>query len=79
MMNRGHTGALSISEIEALSEAGSWYASYHARIIRERADDNSSYAMAQRERYFALLSGLEKLGVSVRNPLADSGTGRQAA
>ncbi len=66
-------------EIEALSEAGSWYASYHARIIRERADDSSAYARAQREQYFALLSGLEKLGVSVRNPLADAGTERRAA
>ena len=66
-------------EIEALSEAGSWYASYHARIIRERQNDSSAYARAQREQYFALLSGLEKLGVNVRNPFADPGTERRAA
>ncbi len=73
--------ALSISEIEALGEAGSWFANYHARIIRERAHEGSAYARAQRERYFDLLSALEKLGFDVRNPLAgdDSSAARRAA
>lgn len=63
--------ALSGREIEALGSAAAWYANYHARIITQRADDRSAYALAQRERYLALLSGLEKLGIAVRNPLAN--------
>lgn len=62
--------ALSDREIEALRSAAAWYANYHARIITQRADDRSAYSLAQRERYLALLSGLEKLGIAVRNPLA---------
>lgn len=72
---------LTREEIEALGSAGGWYANYHARIIAERADDRSAYALVQRERYLALLSGLEKLGISVRNPLleAEAVTERKAA
>lgn len=66
--------ALSAREIEALGSAAAWYANYHARIITEHADDRSAYALAQRERYLALLSGLEKLGLPVRNPLAQGDT-----
>lgn len=62
---------LSDAELSALKNAATWYAKYHARIIAERADDRSAYAMAQRDRYKALLSGLRKLGVRVRDPLAD--------
>lgn len=68
----GQTGQLTEQEIEALAGAGAWYAKYHARIIAERADDRSAYAKAQRERYSALLSGLEKLGVRLRDPLSDA-------
>lgn len=61
---------LSDAELSALKSAAAWYAKYHARIIAERADDRSASAMAQRERYDALLSGLRKLGVRLRDPLA---------
>ena len=60
---------LSDAELSALKSAAAWYANYHARIIAERADDGSASAMAQRERYDALLSGLRKLGVRLRDPL----------
>lgn len=74
---------LSQAELDALAAAAAWYAKYHARIIAERADDPSAQALAQRERYLALLSGLEKLGFRIRNPLprqtADTGLEREAA
>lgn len=60
---------LSEAELSAIKNAAAWYAKYHARMITERADDPSAYAMAQRERYQALLSGLRKLGVRLRDPL----------
>jgi hypothetical protein len=63
---------LSEAELSALKNAATWYAKYHARIIAERADDRSAYAMAQRERYQALLAGLRKLGVRLRDPLTES-------
>lgn len=68
--------ALSEAEAEALARAGSWYANYHARMIAERADDESAYAVAKRERYDDLVSGLRKLGVRI----PDSATlGREQA
>jgi hypothetical protein len=72
MAEAGSTQALTPQEIEALKSAASWYAKYHARIIAESADDPSAYALAQRDRYAALLSGLDKLGVQVRNPLTEA-------
>lgn len=72
MSEAGSTQALTPQEIQALKSAASWYAKYHARIIAESADDPSAYARAQRDRYVALLSGLDKLGVQVRNPLLDA-------
>jgi len=78
---------LTDQEIEALSSAGAWYAKYHARIIAERADDGSAYAVAQRERYHHLLDALRKLGIKLRNPVGEgdqraveaSGLDREAA
>ncbi|GIK77332.1 MAG: hypothetical protein BroJett022_10220 [Actinomycetes bacterium] len=72
MLEPGSFDALTSQEIDALKSAASWYAKYHARIIAESADDPSAYALAQRDRYLALLSGLDKLGVQVRNPLGDA-------
>lgn len=57
--------ALSEAEADALARAGAWYANYHARMITERADDESAYAVAKRERYDDLVSGLRKLGVRI--------------
>jgi hypothetical protein len=71
MDRAGSLDSLTRQEIDALKNAASWYAKYHARIIAERADDRSAFAVAQRERYLALLSGLEKLGAQMRNPLAE--------
>lgn len=62
--------SLTDAEVAALASAASWYANYHARIIAERADDESAYAVAQRERYEDLAAGLRKLGVRVA-PLAE--------
>jgi hypothetical protein len=66
--------SLTDTEVAALASAASWYANYHARIIAEQADDESAYAVAQRERYEDLVSGLQKLGARVA-PLGE----RQAA
>lgn len=57
--------ALSAAEEAALARAAAWYASYHARPIAERASDESAYAVAKRERYDDLVSGLRKLGVRI--------------
>ena len=56
-------------EREALLNAGRWYARYRARDLAEEAHDDSAYAIAERERYFALITALRKQGVSV--PLPD--------
>ncbi len=55
-------------EHEALMGAAAWYANYHAHIIAERADDASSQAVVQRERFYALVHGLRKLGVRLPPP-----------
>lgn len=61
--------ALTPLEREALLNAGRWYARYRARDMAEEAHDDSAYAVAERERYLALITALRKLGVSV--PLPD--------
>lgn len=61
---------LEADELAALTSAATWYANYHAGIIADRADDDSAYAVAQRERYSALVTGLRKLGI--RLPPADT-------
>lgn len=58
-------GTLTPQELAAVASAAAWYAKYHSRIIADRADDSSAYAVAQRERYAELVAGLEKLGVWV--------------
>jgi hypothetical protein len=59
---------LSPEELEALVGAATWYAKYHERMIAELADDGSAAAVAKRERYQALHSGLAKLGIRLRRP-----------
>lgn len=59
---------LSEREIAALVDASSWYAKYHERMIAELADDRSAMAVARRERFEHLHSGLRKLGVRMRRP-----------
>jgi hypothetical protein len=59
---------LSPLEQEALLNAGRWYARYRARDLAEEAQDDSAYAVAERERYLALISALRKLGVDVPVP-----------
>jgi hypothetical protein len=59
---------LSATERQAVAEAAAWYAKYHERMISERADDRSAAAVAQRERYLDLHSGLRKLGIRLRMP-----------
>ena len=59
---------LSRNELEALLDSAAWYAKYHAHIINKQADDRSSAAMSQRQRYSDLHSALWKLGVKIRRP-----------
>lgn len=59
---------LSTRERQALVEAASWYAKYHARIIAERADDRSAAEVARREHFEELYSALAKLGIRLRRP-----------
>lgn len=61
---------LSEEEIAQIRAAATWYAKFHARIIAERADDPSAKAVAQRDRYLALIGGLRKLGAKVFDPTA---------
>ncbi len=56
------------AEHEALRSAAVWYFKRHARIIAERADDGSAYAVVERERYLELHSALWKLGVRLALP-----------
>lgn len=62
------TEELSPEERAALLGAATWYANYHARIISEKADDRSAQAVAQRERFHALIHGLRKMGVRIPPP-----------
>lgn len=65
---REQISELSDEEIVEIRSAATWYAKFHARIIAERADDPSAQAVAQRDRYLALIAGLRKLGVRVVDP-----------
>jgi hypothetical protein len=67
---RERIGDLSDEEIIEIRSAATWYAKFHARIIAERADDQSAMAVAQRERYLTLIAGLRKLGARVVDPTA---------
>lgn len=59
---------LSPAEREAVLNAARWYARYRARDLADEAGDDSAYALAERDRYFALLSALRKMGVHVPVP-----------
>lgn len=54
---------LSEEELDALTGAASWYASYAARDVAAEAQDMSAYAVEGRRSYFALVGALGKLGV----------------
>ena len=60
--------ALAHSEVEALSNAATWYFKYHGRMIAERADDRSAAALAEREDFYDLHTALWKLGVRLALP-----------
>ena len=70
MNAREQIEALTEDEIVEICKAATWYAKYHARIIAERADDQSAMAVAQRDRYLALIAGLRKMGARVVDPTA---------
>jgi len=65
---RDQINDLTDDELAEMRSAATWYAKFHARIIAERADDRSAMAVAQRDRYLGLISGLRKLGVRVVDP-----------
>ena len=58
-------------ELEAITSAAAGYAKQHAGTIADRAHDGSPHAEAQRVRYASLLTGLDKLGVRLPNPLLE--------
>ena len=62
--------ALSERELRALTQAATWYASYHAHIMSESAADPSAAAVARRQRYVDLHEALWKLGI--RRALPDA-------
>lgn len=62
--------ALTDDEVAALPSAGAWYASYHVRDIAAEAEVDAAWAIAERERFMALVGALAKLGVDV--PLPDA-------
>lgn len=66
-------------ELEALSAAASWFASYAARGIPAEAQDMSAYAVEARRSYFALVRGLGKLGIPKVVPDVLYEQSRQAA
>ncbi len=55
-------------ERQALISAACWYFKRFARPVAELADDNSSYAVVERERYLELHSALRKLGARLAVP-----------
>ncbi len=71
MAEAAKLGPLTDRELEAITSAAAGYAKYHAGTIAERARDRSPHAEAQRLRYASLLSGLEKLGVRLPDPLSE--------
>jgi hypothetical protein len=75
MESRDPMEGLTPAELDALRSAAAWYAKYNHAKIEASLDDPSAYAMVQRERYVALVSGLRKLGFDMALPdglLADS-------
>lgn len=68
MVPREQVETLTEDELVEIRRAATWYAKYHARIIAERADDLSAMAVAQRDRYLALITGLRKMGVRIVDP-----------
>lgn len=70
---------LSPEERQALIGAARWYANYHAHIIAENADDPSSYAVVQRERFDNLTHALRKLGARIPPPELRADRDDQAA
>jgi hypothetical protein len=59
---------LTRGELDALLDAAAWYAKYHHRMIADEADDPSAMAVARRDRFRELHTGLRKLGVRLRTP-----------
>jgi len=59
---------LTEEELDALTAAASWYASYTARDIAAESDDQSAYAVEARDSYLSLLRGLRKLGIMFAAP-----------
>jgi hypothetical protein len=70
---------LTEEELDALTAAGSWYASYVARDIAAEIGDRSAYAVEARESYLSLLRGLHKLGIVLTAPDALLEHNRRAA
>lgn len=70
---------MTTAELEAIRGAAAWYAKYNHAKIEEALDDPSAYAMVQRERYIALISGLRKLGFDMALPDALAAELRSAA
>lgn len=62
--------ALTPREYKALIDASLWYAKYHEKSVAEKADDVSALAVARREKFQDLHSGLRKLGARIRSPFA---------
>lgn len=60
--------ALTEAELDALSRAATWYASYHARVIAGEAEETHAYALAERRSYLDLVRGLHKLGIRFALP-----------
>ena len=60
--------ALDEQELDALTDAATWYFKYHGRMIAERADDPSAVAMAQRDSFHDLHAALCKLGIRLGLP-----------
>ena len=71
--------ALTEEELDALTRAATWYASYHARAIASEADEMHAYAIAERRSYLALVGGLRKLGIRFALPDELTEHARQAA
>jgi antitoxin (DNA-binding transcriptional repressor) of toxin-antitoxin stability system len=59
---------LTAREREALLDAARWYARHRAHDIVDEVTDGSAYAVAERERYLALISALRKSGVRIAVP-----------
>lgn len=62
--------ALTPREYKALVDASLWYAKYHEKSVADKADDDSALAVARREKFQDLHSGLRKLGARIRSPFS---------